>query len=44
MAEPKAPARPSKGEVTENRSSCAEVDTFLKQMRGLSRLARAPAG
>ena len=39
MAEPKAPAKTDKGEVTENRSSRAEVDTFLKQMRGLQ-----PAG
>jgi len=39
MAEPKAPAKTDKGEVTENRSSRAEVETFLKQMRGLQ-----PAG
>ncbi|HEX7532783.1 MAG TPA: VWA domain-containing protein [Methyloceanibacter sp.] len=39
MAEPKAPAKTDKGEVTENRSSRAEVDTFLRQMRGLQ-----PAG
>ena len=39
MAEPNAPAKTDKGEVTENRSSRAEVDTFLKQMRGLQ-----PAG
>ncbi len=39
MAEPKAPAKTDKSEVTENRSSRAEVDTFLTQMRGLQ-----PAG
>ena len=35
MAEPKAPAKTDKSEVAENRSSRAEVDAFLKQMRGL---------
>jgi hypothetical protein len=38
MAEPKAPAKTEKGEVAE-RSSRAEIDAFLKEMRSL-----APAG
>jgi hypothetical protein len=39
MAQPKAPARTDKGEVAEKRSTGAEVDAFLKQMRALK-----PAG
>ena len=39
MAEPKAPAKTDRSEVAENRSSRAEVDAFLKQIRGLQ-----PAG
>ena len=39
MAEPKAPAKTERSEVAENRSSRAEVDAFLKQIRGLQ-----PAG
>ena len=35
MAEPKAPAKTDRSEVAENRSSRAEVDAFLKQIRGL---------
>jgi hypothetical protein len=39
MAEPKAPAKTEKGEVTRERSSRAEIDAFLKKVRTL-----APAG
>jgi hypothetical protein len=35
MAEPKAPAKPSGGEVTRKPSSRAEVDAFLEQVRTL---------
>lgn len=35
MAQPKAPAKTEKGDVARPRSSGAEVDAFLKQVRGL---------
>ena len=35
MAEPKTPAKTGKGEVATGRSSRAEVDAFLKEVRGL---------
>jgi hypothetical protein len=35
MAEPKAPAKTETGEVARTRSSRAEVDSFLEQVRGL---------
>jgi len=35
MAEPKAPAKTEKGEVTGTRSSRAEVDAFLREVRSL---------
>jgi hypothetical protein len=39
MVEPKAPAKAEKGDVAEKRSSRAEVDAFLKEVRSLK-----PAG
>jgi hypothetical protein len=39
MAQPKAPARTDKGEVAEQRSTGAEIDAFLEQVRSLK-----PAG
>jgi hypothetical protein len=39
MAQPKAPARTDKGDVAEGRSTGAEIDAFLKQVRSLK-----PAG
>jgi hypothetical protein len=35
MAQPKAPAKTEKSEVAQQRSSLSEVDTFLKQVKGL---------
>ena len=44
MAEPKAPAKRDRGEVAPGRSTRAEIDAFLKDVRGLNRPARAAGG